>query len=101
MGTHPSSQGSACLYMLVPRAAGEHVASLCWEQQDTQLHWQLSAFQDWEGKVMGLAMSLQDPRDCRGPQMPMRREGGLTGGWEGGSWLSVCIPISPQLPCTG
>lgn len=28
------------------------------------------------------------------PQMAMGREGGLTGGWGGGSWCSVCIPLS-------
>lgn len=31
MGTHPSTRGSACLYMLVPRAAGEHVPPLLCE----------------------------------------------------------------------
>lgn len=28
MGTHPSIQGSTCLYMLVPQAAGEPVPPL-------------------------------------------------------------------------
>lgn len=42
--------------------------------------------------MVGLDVSLQDPRDCRGPQMAMGREGGLTDGQGGGSRVSVSIP---------
>lgn len=51
MGTHPSTQGRACLYTLVPWAAGEHVPplqALCWEQWDSQPHGQLSVPQHQE-----------------------------------------------------
>lgn len=67
MGTHPSIQGSACLYTLVPRAAGKHVPLLLCKlcvgsiRTLTQLHGQLSTFQHQEGRVVGFAMSLQDP----------------------------------------
>lgn len=42
--------------------------------------------------VVGLDMSLEDPRDCRGPGMKTGREGGLTGGQEEGLQFSVSFP---------
>lgn len=44
-----------------------------------------------QGWVVGLDVSLQDPRDCRGPRVAMGREGGPTTEQGGGSWVSVSI----------
>ena len=48
-----------------------------------------SGCQRW---VVGLDVSLQDRRDCRGPQTAIGRDGGLTSGQGGGSQVSVSIP---------
>lgn len=45
-----------------------------------------------QGWVVDLDVSLQDPRDCRGPRMAMGREGGLTSGHGRGLQVSVSIP---------
>lgn len=67
------------------------MAPLCWEQQDTQLHRQLSAFQHWEGRVVEPARSqgLQGTSNANG-------EGGWLDWWLGKRIMALNVypPLS-------